>query len=516
MSAVLARFRRSIRDPDQPASDVHDGVMRQRTPSPTTSSTVEEGGGGGGRIGSPQVVEKEVSNDGKGKGEEKDEYAARVEVVAAQQNDGEIKYRTMSWKKCAAILFGEYVCLAILSFPWAFNTLGMAGGVISTLGLGVVALYTSMTLWRYCMKHPDLLHIADIGRQLTGSAWGYELTAIALILNNTFIQGLHTLTGSEILNVLSEHGTCTLVFSIVIMLLCFLLTLPRKIEHVATMGIVSAISMGIAILLVLIFTGIQGREPVTIEPGKPVKITAWAPEGTTFVDGFNAFLNLVFTWVGQICYPSFIAEMEHPEDFPKALYAVTIAEFVLFTLVGIVVYYYCGQYTQTPAVANLKPIFKKISFAFVLPTTIIIGVIYASVVVRYLFHRFTFDTRHYNNHTVKGWSIWIGCCAFTWIFGWVIGEAVPFFSVLLSLMSALFDGFFGFIYWALAYREINKGKLWKGQGLLRKAESIFNVFLFFAGLFVFGPGIYTSVIAIMQSYSSGSVKSPFTCADNSV
>lgn len=61
--------------------------------------------------------------------------------------------------------------------------------------------------------------------------------------------------------------------------------------------------------------------------------------------------------------------------------------------------------------------------------TIIIGVIYAAVVVKYMFHRITFGTRHYNNNTVKGWTIWTLCCASTWIFGWVIGEAVPFFGV---------------------------------------------------------------------------------------
>lgn len=226
---------------------------------------------------------------------------AKVDVVEAYQREGSIKYRTMSWKKCACILFGEYVCLAILSFPWAFNTLGMAGGILSTLGLGLIALYTSMTLWRYCMLHPHMLHIADFGYQLFGKHWlAYELTAAALILNNTFIQGLHTLTGSEILNVLSEHGTCTLVFSIIIMIVCFLLTLPRKMENVAMLSIVSALSMFIAILLVMIFTGVQGRNPVGMDAGPPT-ITAWAPEGTTFVDGFNAFLNIVFTWVGQIC-----------------------------------------------------------------------------------------------------------------------------------------------------------------------------------------------------------------------
>lgn len=91
------------------------------------------------------------------------------------------------------------------------------------------------------MLHPHMLNIADFGYQLFGKHWlAYELTAAALVLNNTFIQGLHTLTGSEILNVLSNHGTCTLVFSIVIMIACFLLTLPRKMENVAIMGIVSA------------------------------------------------------------------------------------------------------------------------------------------------------------------------------------------------------------------------------------------------------------------------------------
>jgi hypothetical protein len=115
MSAILSRFRRSIRDPDQPSSDVLEGTNRTRTPSPTSSSTVEEGN-------APRVTETKVEDD-KLK-DEKNMDVARVEVVAAQQNDGEIKYRTMSWKKCAAILFGEYVCLAILSFPWAFKTLG--------------------------------------------------------------------------------------------------------------------------------------------------------------------------------------------------------------------------------------------------------------------------------------------------------------------------------------------------------------------------------------------------------
>lgn len=232
------------------------------------------------------------------------EDALVAERVKQAQEGGTIVYRTLSWQKAAILLFTEYVCLAILSFPWAFSYLGMAGGLLATFGIGLGALYTSLTLWRYCLRHPHLLNICDIGYQIFGkSKIAYELTALALILNNVFIMGLHTLTGSEILNTLSEHGTCSLVFSLVIMIVSILLTLPRKLEQLTGLGIVSAISMFISILLVLIFTGIQGTQPAVENFSEPVHITAFAPKGTSFVNGFSAVLNIVFTWIGRCMLP---------------------------------------------------------------------------------------------------------------------------------------------------------------------------------------------------------------------
>ncbi|SNX84979.1 related to neutral amino acid permease [Melanopsichium pennsylvanicum] len=447
-----------------------------------------------------------------------DSEEALVAARAKQaQEGGTIVYRTLSWQKAAVLLFTEYVCLAILSFPWAYSYLGMAGGLLATLGVGVSALYTSLILWRYCLRHPHLLNICDIGYQIFGkNQIAYELTAIALILNNVFIMGLHTLTGSEILNTLSNHGTCTLVFSLVIMILSIILTLPRKLEQLTSLGVISAVSMFISIMLVLIFTGIQGAHPAVDDFDEPVFITAFAPKGTSFVNGLSAALNVIFTWIGHIMYPTFIAEMKDPREFPKALYAVTVAEFVLFSVTGVVVYRYTGQYTTAPAVGTLRPVFKKIAFAFVLPTTIIIGVLYASVVAKYLFGRLMIGTKHYNNHTKTGWAVWIGCVIFTWVLGWVIGEAIPFFSTLLSLMSALFDCYFGYIFWAFAFFELYKGQLWVGQGWLRKLETAFQFVLIVAGLFILGPGLYVSVQSIIDNYATGSVKTPFTCADNSL
>lgn len=172
------------------------------------------------------------------KGKDGDEVISVHSAMAS----GEIVYKTMSWQKTSGLLFGEYVCLAILSFPGAFQTLGMAGGILCVIFLGLITLYTSLWYHKYAMRHPHLLHIADIGKQLFGGYQiAYELTAIALILNNTFLMGLHTLTGAEIINTLAgDHPICTVGASVIILVVCALGTLSRKMDHVASMGMFSA------------------------------------------------------------------------------------------------------------------------------------------------------------------------------------------------------------------------------------------------------------------------------------
>ena len=66
---------------------------------------------------------------------------------------------------------------------------------------------------------------------------------------------------------------------------------------------------------------------------------------------------------------------------------------------------------------------------------------------------FSKDSVHRNSHTVAGWAVWIGLNGILWAIAFVIAEVIPFFNDLLSLMSSLFDCFFGFIFWALAFLD---------------------------------------------------------------
>lgn len=72
----------------------------------------------------------------------------------------------------------------------SYSILGLVPGIIVTLAVASSCLYTSLVLWRYCLKHPELRDICDIGQKLFGgSQIAYNITCLFFMLNNTFIQG---------------------------------------------------------------------------------------------------------------------------------------------------------------------------------------------------------------------------------------------------------------------------------------------------------------------------------------
>jgi hypothetical protein len=47
----------------------------------------------------------------------------------------------------AALLFSEYICLAIMSFPYSYSVLGLVPGLILTVVVAGLVLYTSLVVW---------------------------------------------------------------------------------------------------------------------------------------------------------------------------------------------------------------------------------------------------------------------------------------------------------------------------------------------------------------------------------
>lgn len=61
--------------------------------------------------------------------------------------------------------------------------------------------------------------------------FGRELFGLGQILFSVFIMGSHILTFTEMMNTVTEHGTCTIVFSVVGLVICLVLSLPRTIKN---------------------------------------------------------------------------------------------------------------------------------------------------------------------------------------------------------------------------------------------------------------------------------------------
>jgi hypothetical protein len=219
---------------------------------------------------------------------------SNVESFGAQiahESDHAIKYRTCSYPhETARLLFSEYVCLAILSFPWSFSVLGMVPGVILTLVIAGICLYTSLILGRFCIKHPEVRDVCDIGQILFGgSKLAYNITSLFFILNNTFIQALHVLVGAKLLNTLTNSAECTIIFSLVSAVVCFFVSLPRTLDQLSGLGAFSAMTMGTAVILAIVFSGIQDH-PFGYIAGQEPLVTAIPVKGTTYVSGMCKFL----------------------------------------------------------------------------------------------------------------------------------------------------------------------------------------------------------------------------------
>ena len=56
--------------------------------------------------------------------ESQDTHVDAFQALKEEEQDHQIQYRTLSWPGCALLLFGEYVCLAILALAWSWSVVG--------------------------------------------------------------------------------------------------------------------------------------------------------------------------------------------------------------------------------------------------------------------------------------------------------------------------------------------------------------------------------------------------------
>ncbi len=284
----------------------------------------------------------------------------KISALVSEDQTHDIQYRSMSWQKAAWLLCGDQVCLAIMAQTWSLSVLGWVPGIITMLLAGALFWITSMTMHKFIMKYPQIKDICDFAYYACGKSYiAYEFAAFMLLANNIMLIGFHVYTGAKILNTLSDHSQCTVVFSVITAIIGIILSLPRTLKHVSFLSIFSAACMALAILLFMVFAGIEAHPSYGYggdwpTDGRKVVTTVVPLKTVDFVAAMNAVLNITFLWVPQILFPTFISEMERPQDFPKSLAVLAGVSAFLFIVPPSVGYHYLGQYSTAPAFGSAR------------------------------------------------------------------------------------------------------------------------------------------------------------------
>jgi hypothetical protein len=395
------------------------------------------------RLRPPYIVEEDIDSDSKidkdsatppyGYDEKKDDGELALgpnETLAEGQIHGEEKFHRLGWKALTICLIVEAIALGSLSIPSAFATVGMVAGVILTVGLGLVAIYTSYIVGQVSLKYPKVGHYADAVRLIWGRP-GYELTSTMFVLFLVLLVGSHTLTGTIALSTIVEkENVCALVWSVISAILLFVLALPPTFHDVAYLGYIDFVSIVAAILVTIVATGIEASH--RIGGLSTVDWSVWPPPGTTFYEAFLSTTNIIFAYSFAVCQFSFMKELHTPKDYVKSIWALGLIEIFIYTVVGALVYAFVGSEVKSPALLSAGHTISRVAFGIALPVIFISGAINSTVVARFIMDRtFPNNALIRNVHSARGWAVWIGLIATITIISWVIAEAIPFFNALL-------------------------------------------------------------------------------------
>lgn len=184
----------------------------------------------------------------------------------------------------------------------------------------------------------------------------------------------------------------------------------------------------------MIATGIRAHN----QPGglDSIDWRTTAPAHTKFSDAFNSVTDIVFAYSFAVCQPSFQAEMRKPQEYMKSIWALGLTEIFIYTLTGSIVYVFTGQNVQSPALLSAGHTVSRVAFGVAIPVIYISGAINTTTAARYIHVRTFKNSPHRYINTPFGILTWVILCAALTVISWAIAEAIPFFSSLLSVISA--------------------------------------------------------------------------------
>ena len=239
----------------------------------------------------------------------------------------------------------------------------------------------------------------------------------------------------------------------------------------------------------------------------------------SFRDGFGAILSIFYASGGRQGFLTIIAEMENPSrDYVPALIITQTFGIPMYMITGGAIYGLAGQYVTSPALGSAPLIPAKAAYGILLVTLFNTGLFYSHAGIKYLYVVIMRDglktPGEMTRNSVKSWGIWVGLATGFWTVVFLLANAIPSFSSIIGVASALLVGWLSFgipgICWLHLYWD-RQFSNWKMTSL-----ALISYGLILLALFLNTAGMWASITSLIKLFNSSSVHGPFTCADNSL
>ncbi|KAL3481377.1 transmembrane amino acid transporter protein-domain-containing protein [Aspergillus californicus] len=448
-------------------------------------------------ISQPSSGLDEPRHDADAQDKEKNQEAPVFSDTFGDEQDAEIKYKVLSWWQAGFLMVAETVSIGILSLPSVVAVLGLVPAIILLLGFGVMSTYTGYTIGQFRWAYPHVQSMADAGEVLAGK-FGREFLGMGQLLLIVFIMASHLLTFTVAMNTITEHGTCSIVFGVVGLVISYLLCLPRTSANVSYLSVASFISVFSAVMVVMVAVGIQ----------RPWKGELEAVADTNLYHAFLGVCNIVFSFSGHVAFFGFISELKDPKEYPKSLFLLQGIDTILYIVSAVVIYCYAGPNVTSPALGSASPIIGKIAYGIALPTIIIGGVVNGHVASKYIYVRIFRKTDRMHKKDLVAVGSWVLIGFTTWVVAWIIASAIPVFNNLLSLIASLFASWFTYGFSGMFWLYLNRTRLFATP--MKIFLTIVNIGMIVVAAAICGLGLYVSGKALHEDSSSAS----FSCANN--
>ncbi|KAI8931069.1 hypothetical protein NX059_012080 [Plenodomus lindquistii] len=460
--------------------------------------------------------------------------------------------KKLTTSQAVIIFVTNEVGIGMLSLPSALNVLGFFPGLLCVIVMGMLSLYTAYNLVQYWRKYPYMLNIVDYGRVL-GGPWVEGVFAVGFLINMALISASALVTLTIGLNTVSEHATCTIVFSAVAAIAMWAMCVPHSMRFVTWASWPCTISIIATVLIVMITLGVQGPR----DPSAPLNIKAIG--SPTFTQAVSAFLNIAFAYTGNQAFPTVLVEMENPSrDFPRAVTIEKCITTTIYVIVASTVYALSGEQVASPAIGSLQPTMAKVSYGVSFIGLLGTGLIFGMTSARYLhvfflrhihilqFRRSPTPTPNASSDTEKPHPaspspspcpsrgrrasntlppaskqtdtlVWLFSVTIFWLIVWILANAIPVFNSLLNISSSLLLSWFTWGVTVLFWFHLNWNGRWRSTKK-KLATAAFNVFIMVLVLFMMVPGMYASIVSLLDVFAdeASTVNGSFTCADNSI